>query len=170
MINPIKNEYQFGKMDGKPLSWNILTHQDRRILLLCTHIVSRGPYNLNRMGVTWEQSSVRNWLNSSFKNTFFSFEELDQMCVTKIENENNPYNGTLGGITTQDTFFLLSISEVNEYLPHYYNRSIGPEWWLRTPGDREEKAMFIGSDGQRQYFGYYVNTEIGIRPAVWVQL
>lgn len=164
-----KELIQMGCYNKKPIDWIILDYTDDKILLLCENIINRQRYHCSNLSITWKESSIRNWLNTTFLTNCFTNIIQKNLCINTSINENNPYNGTTGGAISKDYFFLLSISEVNNYLPRYFNRSIGPQWWLRTPGDFSNKAMYIGSDGQLQYFGYYVYEEMGVRPAVWVQ-
>lgn len=158
----------FGKVNDITIKWKLLDTKNNYALFLCDGIIARQQYNHLRNSITWEHSTIREWLNSTFLMNCFTDEERVLMRTSELINENNPFNGTSGGNNTNDVFFLLSISEVNYYMPRYFNRSIGPRWWLRTPGDSNDKSMYIGSDGQRQYFGYNVDAELGIRPAVWI--
>lgn len=42
-------------------------------------------------------------------------------------------------------------------------------WWLRTAGDTPETAVFVSPSNQMMEYGYPVdNTDIRLRPAVWV--
>ena len=68
--------------------------------------------------VTWEECSLRSWLNREFLSSAFGFKEQSAILVTNVDNsQTQGYNGykSNGGNNTQDMIFLLSYAEANEY-------------------------------------------------------
>ena len=43
-------------------------------------------------------------------------------------------------------------------------------WWLRTPGDNQNAVTTVSTVDVFNAVGYTINTSIGIRPAMWINL
>lgn len=59
--------------------------------------------------VTWAECSLRNWLNGDFIDSAFDGEERARIIPVT--------NATADASDTQDSVFLLSLDELNTYLP-----------------------------------------------------
>ncbi|MBR4314336.1 MAG: hypothetical protein IKP66_05445 [Lachnospiraceae bacterium] len=79
------------------------------------HILDCMPYNSQFEEITWEQSSLRKWLNNDFYD--FAFDENDKKLIIKsnVKNDKEYFGGVKGGDDTVDKVFLLSIEEVKKY-------------------------------------------------------
>jgi len=101
---------------------------------------------------------------------------------------------TWGGNPTQDRVFLLSTEEAKKYFraperetPQSYknywpktyllnNALIAKHsgqkswWWLRSPGYTQSVAVTVRVDGSVSLFGDLVRNDVGVRPALWLQL
>jgi len=100
----------FGKYD-----WRVLDVKNGKALLISkdvTHV--NKPYNETKTDVTWENCTLRQWLNRDFLNEFSS-QEQSQICLSTIPNEDNQWYGTKGVNQTTDRIFLLSLDEVDNY-------------------------------------------------------
>ena len=89
-----------------------------RALLISKYGLDAMPYNTELAEVTWEDCSLRNWLNGEFFNDAFTAEEQSAILLTDVDNSHSQgYNGwdTDGGNNTQDRIFLLSYSQANKY-------------------------------------------------------
>ena len=69
-------------------------------------------YNENPVSITWENSTLKEWLNNSFYTTAFSTDEQNAIVTQTVVNDNNPVYGIVGGNNTNDNVYLLSINEV----------------------------------------------------------
>lgn len=96
------------------IEWMILKKTSDMSLCLSVDIISVRRYHESKESVTWQQSSLRKWLNDEFLTTFNLFERASIVPV-KIENCCNLEYGTSGGEETIDNVFLLSLDEVYEY-------------------------------------------------------
>ena len=103
-----------GYFKYEPIKWRVLQSENGEVFLLSDVILDRQPYNENYEDITWEESSLRTWLNGEFINRAFSDEEKEKINITEIVNQDNPDYGTEGGNNTSDKIFLLSLSEVSE--------------------------------------------------------
>ncbi len=125
--------YVFGtyEQDGdesngpEPIEWEILDENENGTLLISRYVLDSVQYNETREEVTWENCSLRSWLNNDFYNTAFDDGMKASINTVTIDNEGNTLLGTLGGNDTSDKIFALSVSEILKYynFNSYYTRS-----------------------------------------------
>ena len=175
-----------GYFKYEPIKWRVLQSENGEAFLLSDVILDRQPYNENYEDITWEESSLRTWLNGEFINRAFSDEEKEKINITEIVNQDNPDYGTEGGNNTSDKIFLLSLSEVSEQqdgekygflddrMRACENSTFSEAfswWWLRSPGSHGDRAAEVGSSGWVYRSGRYVcNDDDGVRPALHLNL
>ena len=98
--------------DGaEPVEWIVLAVKDGRALLLSKYGLDCRPFNKDHTGATWENCSLREWLNGEFYNASFSDAEKAVIATSSLENADNPTEGTSGGNDTEDKVFVLSLDE-----------------------------------------------------------
>ena len=140
------------------IEWRVLEVKDGKALVISEKILSKRAYNLPDSGwqwqpVTWEECSLRQYLNGEFYDSTFSNEEKKRIVETTLENNDNPWYGMEGGNDTTDKVFLLSLEEVALYF--------GDSGGLKNrPGDADslkdqfnEKRIAKTQDGEaRRWF------------------
>ena len=112
--------------DATPIEWLVLARDGNKALLISRYGLDAQPYNKDKANVTWENCTLRTWLNSTFYNKAFSSAEQAAILTTNVDNSKNQcYSGyrTNGGNNTQDKVFLLSYAEANKYFGVTYNNS-----------------------------------------------
>ncbi|MCL1832537.1 MAG: DUF6273 domain-containing protein [Oscillospiraceae bacterium] len=139
-------------------------------------VTDNKSYHADGVDITWEYSSIRNYLNGEYYNTFTAGEQA-RIVETTIINSDNPEYGTAGGNDTTDKIFLLSIDEVNLYFSDenskiaYNAEGVALWWWLRSPGLGSIDAAGVYIDGSVCVSGCNVNSfNGGVRPALWLNL
>ncbi len=183
----------------EPIEWLVLDVQDHRALLLSRYGLDAKPYHEVYADITWENCSLRRWLNDEFINTAFTAREQTGILTTAVDNSRSQgYWDTDGGNNTQDQIFLLSYAEASKYLgvtltdnntksrvaPTAYavkrrawtdnnyktaDNTDAGWWWLRSPGSDQVSASYVLADGSLGY--YNVNCDIAVvRPALWINL
>lgn len=184
--------------NGKELIlWRVLAIKDGEALLLSEKILDSKPYHNEQRDISWEECTLRAWLNNEFYVTAFSPTEQAKIEISTIVNEDNPSNGTEGGIDTSDKVFLLSYADAlnpaygfnsdpntgdtaRQTLGTKYSKSNGlfvpknkysgnSTWWLRTVGISKFTACSVFSDGtvDNDFCGVG-ESEFGVRPVIWV--
>ena len=111
----------------EPIEWQYIGDRDGHKLLLSKYVLEGKAYQDGGGDITWENCTLRKWLNNDFYNTAFSVE--DKKKIETAHNENpNSYElyeylntdsktyGAEGGNTTEDKVFLLSWTEARDYL------------------------------------------------------
>lgn len=150
-------------------SWRVLDIQSDKALIITEQIIDYTEYNEEKKAVTWEECSLRKFLNTTF---FYNFSENEKSMIldTKvINNDNNEYD-TDGGNDTIDKVFLLSIDETDKYLPSYIDRLDYSAWWLRSPGNDQTYSAVVTSKGNIDTYGHSVYSILGVRPAMWIEI
>ena len=66
------------------LTWTVLDVSEGRALLLCDVCVDARPYNSSGGGSAWEDSTLRQWLNSDFLFSAFSAKEQQVIPETEV--------------------------------------------------------------------------------------
>jgi tetratricopeptide (TPR) repeat protein len=159
-----------------PFEWIVLAKNDSNMMLISKDAVTnKKSYNSQHARVTWETCTLRTWLNEDFLYNFSS-EEQAKILTTTVINPNNPDRGTVGGNTTFDKVFLLSIDEAKSLFSSnavrvcHYQGSVC-WWWLRTPGVSSDRAAYVNPDGYVHACGLGVDSGSNcVRPALWVNL
>ncbi|MCL1996328.1 MAG: DUF6273 domain-containing protein [Defluviitaleaceae bacterium] len=93
--------------------WRVLDVENNQALLISEKVLEKRPYNVEYKAITWEQCSLRKYLNNEFYNSLGA--ENSKIAQTQNPNTNNPWYGTAVGNPTSDKIFLLSIEEVVKY-------------------------------------------------------
>lgn len=171
-VNINANEWDYVTFGN--LEWLVVKKEGNRELLLTKESVGQKPYNDVFEDITWEQCTLRQWLNGEFYNETFSEEEKAMIEVTRVINEDNPEYGTQGGNDTDDKVFLLSHNEVWEYFgadaeDAQEKRAMGEWWWTRSVGYHNSRFIYVRPDGMSPDTGYDVHIYGAVRPAIWVQ-
>ena len=189
----------FGNYCQRPIEWRVIEVSNNKALLITKDAIDCKPYNNEFEDITWENCTLRQWLNNEFINQAFSKEEQNKIILTNLSNPNNARYGAWGGNNTQDKIFLLSIDEVKKYFKDIEDRECKPtnyakkqgawtddkeeylgncRWWLRSPGEYQNEAAHVYGDGNVIDFGYRVdgfnliNGKKGeaVRPALYINL
>ena len=183
-------EQDNNKQNGKEsIEWEVLAIDDGHAFLISRYGLDCSTYHDTNSSVTWENCSLRNWLNGTFYNSAFSVTEKNLIVPATVLASANPKYNINAGNNTQDKLILLSIAEVNATYPTskscicaptqyaiaqgaYINSSTGGGWWwLRTPGNGNNTAASVNSDGTCDYDGSAVNAQKGmVRPGFWVKV
>lgn len=119
------NTYHYFKYE--PIKWRVLNRDNNNVFLVADISLDDQPYNVDYTNVTWENSSIRSWLNGygnsenqpkrdysqkNFINSAFSSEQISAIESTRVINNNNINYKTNGGNDTLDKVFLLSEADV----------------------------------------------------------
>lgn len=181
------NQQDNGK---EAIEWLVLDIEDGKALLISKYALDCKPYNTIDRTVTWETCTLRTWLNTSFYNEAFLTAEQAKIPTVTVSADENPSYATAPGNPTQDKVFLLNIAEVQQYFMSDSARQCTPTdyamaegayvingtngncwWWLRSPGNFNNIAAYVGDAGDVRGYGYYVDYgSCAVRPALWVTL
>ncbi len=97
------------------IKWRVLKNDGSTLFLVADRGLDCKDYHDPGRSITWENCTLRNWLNGTFYNTAFSKAEQGVVMSQDVVNEDNPDYNTEGGNNTIDKVFLLSIGEVTDH-------------------------------------------------------
>lgn len=175
-----------GKED---IEWLVLAKENGKLLVISKYALDCQPYNLSRTSNTWDECSLRTWMNYDFLNNAFSADEQAKIVAAIVSADKNPEYGTDPGNPTKDRVFLLSITEAEKYFSSDSARQCKPTkyaiangayansdngncwWWLRSPGGFQNYAASVLTNGFVGSRGFDVNDDdVCVRPALWIDL
>lgn len=178
-----------GKED---MEWVVLEKRRNEVLLLSKYVIDCKAYNKKyQFDITWENCTLRNWLNSYFFDSAFDKKEKRAIVSKLVTADKNPYHNTIQGNNTIDNVFILSVSEAIGYdlfdihsglglgiavpnaLKNYdlqVQESGAVLYWLRTVGWEPTDIAIVHDDGSLRDDGITLNNYIGVRPAVWIDI
>lgn len=184
----VGDAFQFGEYeqdrDGlvkSPIEWVILEKEKGRVLMVSKYALDGRPYNTTDTNITWEDCSLREWLNGTFLEHAFSQDEQDMIKLTSNES-------------SQDKVSLLSRTEVQSYFKTDEERKAeqteyaaektgfngyGP-WWLRSQTDAyfsnaadtvdDNGSLYLTWSRKIRILAFRVDQNLSVRPAIWVDI
>lgn len=179
----------FDREDYDALEWTVVATEEDRVLLTTKTICwDCEPFHNGNDSATWENSTLRNWLNGDLYDTIFTDVEKSLILETEVENKENPKYHEGGTKNTKDKLFIPSVDDIQKYyssskslIPvynddgsHYDNDYM---YFLRTTGKNSKYVSYIDLDGKINLFGYDINgyrssvkdSTIGTKPFMWVK-
>jgi len=186
------NNYSDG---NENIEWVVIDKQEDKIMVVSKYIIAEQPFNTTNEGhISWENCTLRKWLNNDFLNEAFSGAEKNLITDTTVfsteylvvgatysttdkifllsENERNMLSSVdaLKGIVTESVIALFS-DAANSDVANINPSNFEPLWWLRTTWEYADDpcaSVVYGVD----YDGwtYAVEENAGVRPAMWISL
>lgn len=187
----VLGQYYINQRVIMPIKWKVLDVKGNKALIITEKCIEAKLFNDTQEKVTWEDCSLRKWLNNEFYSFAFSDEEQERILLSEIVSEDTSLLCAMGGTSfvTKDKVFVLSVQEAHKYFDaDESRRAIVTEraklngadydvfqgngrWWLRTTFKDVGVAyaiLFLGRVGD---FGYPVSDEDGcIRPCMWINI
>lgn len=173
----------------EPVKWRVLSN-DGNLFVVSDQNLDCVEYNTSVKTVTWEECSLRKWLNSKFLDNAFTTQEQTAVLESLVVNQDGA-KGSEAGADTYDKVYLLSIYEVidpelgfptdwkdkggtrvtlnTEYAKSkgaLTNTDMSGAWWLRTPGDANNAANVFNAGNVFVRGGSVNNFLFAVRPAM----
>lgn len=79
------------------IKWRVLKNDGETLFVVADQAIDCKNYNEVCRNVTWESSTIRNWLNNRFYHTAFSSNDQSAIAAWIVVDENNPKDGTVCG-------------------------------------------------------------------------
>ncbi len=172
----------FGSYRGRDVKWIVLSSEEGRAVLVSQYllpcdVVDRMYNNVNR-DVSWEDCSLRRWLNDVLCGELFNEQERSVLA-----NDGNGDLVSLLSVEEARSFFgsfegASSLAGLaTSYEDSFYGGSAGSyakvpsfsAWWLRSTGSNPASAAYVDANGAVVESGMAVNYTFGIRPMVVVE-
>lgn len=168
---------RFGEYGYEEIEWKVIDKSgDKRLLISeygldCVEYDNQNSNNYSPQAVSWEDCSLRRWLNHNFYKEAFTDREAE--VILSVSDD---------GIS--DKVFILSYSQLEEYFPAQRSRICEPTaysiengsynnyggwWWLRT----NKSATHISSVNADSAIDF--NTRVNgqkatVRVCIWVEV
>lgn len=141
------NDTKNGK---EPIEWIVLSNNGKDLFVMSKYALDCQPYNIERTDITWEECTLRKWLNGDFYNAAFSASDKKLIKTMNIKNNDNSEYGTKGGNDTKDDVFLLSLEDMvnseygfsSEYFGYDIARRCAPTSYSVAQGTYREDASW----------------------------
>ena len=125
-----------GYYGNEEIEWIVLDYDPYtdQALVISKYCLDAIPYHAGSTYGSWENSTLRRWLNNAFIGTAFSPSEQDRIVLTHLTNPDNPDFDVDGGNDTDDRIFLLSYEEAVYYFPSQNSRKCQPTAYCLEQG------------------------------------
>jgi hypothetical protein len=172
---------------AEEIEWFKAAETEEKLLLVSRYGLETKMFSEERCR-TWNECSLRRWLNEDFLSEAFTDEERRMILTTRVEPDPNPEYDTFPGEACEDRLFVLSLGEYGEYfapkgdelrccIPTPRAKWQGAFawndryclWWLRTPGMKDNLMTEVNAGGKVDPQGFYAQRDdVCVRPAMWV--
>ena len=115
------NKYADGE---EPIEWQVLERAGDRILVISRYALDCIQYHSSDKDVTWEKSSIRRWLNRSFRSSAFDEIESSRIEETYLTSVSQMSDDP-------DYIFLLDEQETKKYFKEW-NREVRADPTLQS--------------------------------------
>ena len=146
----------------EPVVWDVVKEENGKAYLVCNMIIDAQPFNYGESELnSYEESTVRAWLNDSFYNMIFSEVEKSIILTTLVDNsaKSTGYSTNQYACNdTEDKVFLMSYLEGTTYFEKYDERlykeatdyancqgATGDSFILRSPDKNSNNSIRQGS-------------------------
>ena len=156
--------------------WMVMEQEGDKIFLVKLVPINGVAYDKKKAS-SWEDSSMRKYLNGKFMDETFNKAAQKHILLTKVEVPL----ASGDSITTEDQLFFLTAEQAEQYqkpLSNYLR-----DWWLLDQGEGKHTAQFVSrgvakeqgsklvSQGVVMKYGYEMSDKnIFMRPAMWISL
>lgn len=176
----------------EPIEWIVLNTSGNKILVLSKYVLDCQPYNTKNVETSWENCSLRKWLNEQFISDAFTEYEAASIYEVVLQSvHEEPYKEYWFHqhlYSTNDKVFLLNCMEYTDYLNGHYETE-GTEYankagakdnilsktatqWTRSIGKTAKEALLLnsGTNVYKDVRSLNVSNKHGIRPALWIDI
>ncbi|MBD5544479.1 MAG: Ig domain-containing protein [Lachnospiraceae bacterium] len=144
------------------IKWKVLAIDEDSLFVVADKALDNKSYHDTKESITWENCTLRSWLNEEFYHTAFDRNEQSAIEEQDVENEDNPLVSVDGGNQTTDKVYLLSMSEVTDSdygFCKFYNMDIEEDYGWSRKTDISDYAYVRGamrsSSGSDQDSGHW---------------
>ena len=195
-------EQDNNEWNGKePIEWLVLDKHGEQALIVSKYGLDVQPFNAEYKFVTWDRCSLRNWLKEDFFFNSFSSYEQKHILPTQIKPEHFTGVESVDYVfllskAEADLYLNAQKENLLQMTPYAYDR--GPDgivpnyyyndpvcnldedtvmqadtvWWLRTPGEKQDKISCLHAWRDLDSYGTEVSLTCWclVRPAMWISL
>lgn len=147
-----------GYYGNEAIEWIVLDFDPatNQALLISRYCLEAMPFHTGSGYGSWENSTLRKWLNNNFISMAFTQEERALIVPVQLSTTDNADYGTDSGNDTTDRVFLLSYDEAVYYFPSQDSRRAAPTAYCSAQGcfDPVKYAQEHGNECEPEAVGY----------------
>ncbi len=191
----IGHTVQFGSYASEPLKWYVVNKNGNELTLLAKNIVEEKSFDEDSRNVSWNDCSLRSWLNNDFLNTAFSGDEkamlseingdyvrvpsskeiytiLEKLNVEYMMAAPTKYAYKLGIYTYNP---LDHVIKCTDWGSSGYSETAFGCWWLSDNGPLQGTAAFVNEFGNVMATGMFTGAYsysdglCGVRPMIKIK-
>lgn len=156
------------KNGKEKIEWIVLATKPDRVLLISKYVLDWQKYCDSEVEISWKTSTIRTWLNETFKDkAFTSKEQKDIIVLTDSVFLLSQYQ--------EQTYFTSNLKKQcspTEYASAQSNGKCSVDkkcgWWLREP-QKNDNIIAINENGANcSYKDIKTDSCYGVRPVIWV--
>ena len=170
-----------------PIEWLVLEKEDDRILVVSRYGLDLLPFHKYDLPTRWEDSSIREWLNSEFPKAAFTPEEQARIPAVRMKAERGLPVSVAPERDITDKVFLLSYADASRFFSSDEERKCVPTdhlaslmelddpnetcwWWLRSSSAGDDRDVFAVDEHGVIREERASNLLDAVRPALWINL
>ena len=148
--------------------WIVIEKKENQVVLAANKALSNQPYHKEVADVTWENCSLRQYLNKDFVTKTFSAEEQAVLVDMESKADENETFRIAGGKDTMDKVTILSAEQVETYKGVLGSKMNNTR--LRTPGKELNATCYVSYVKEIVEYGFPVEKKGAlVRPIITVQ-
>lgn len=153
---------KFGKYNGNDIEWIFMKSDKDGDIYMSKYLYFNMAYNSEQIPVTWENSTLRKYLNTDFYDNVFTKNEKESIVSSYVHKSDNEMTGQSGGNDTYDYIYIPSIEELKEYVGNLNNEDeINKKLATRCFDLKQNKDIYVNKNYEKWYYGnspYWVRT------------
>ena len=103
----------------EPIEWIVLDQNENGTLLLSRYILAAQAFDTEKKESSWEESTLRTWMNQDFYQEAFDGEQQALIRETTLKNPDNAfYMQGFEGNDTVDHVFCLGYDDIEKYFEY----------------------------------------------------
>lgn len=164
------------------IEWRVLAVEDGKALLVSKYILDWRPYHEVDEDISWGNCGLKVWLNGEFYTQAFDSDEENMIVDTTITTKEE---------SSINQVFILNETEVGKYFYSKEDRICEPTevvkdkakydsnltfenaegcWYWCCAKSTRDVAPIVSKEGTHDEHFDYVDTNSGIRPAIWISV
>lgn len=176
----VGDEIIFGRKSKCDLIWRVLEKTKTGLFLLSKFGITERAFN-NNGNVTWQDSSLRKYLNNGFIKNYFDEIEGSMIRKASVAGKHWKWDKAKAEEIGKDKVFLLSGKDLGNYFTGTEDRicygitggeisTIPCKWWLRDTTRKNVKPSTINKEGEVNNSGQTDSDEnYFVRPVMWIE-
>lgn len=161
----IGDTIKFGEYKENRGEWTVIEKENDKALILYNGSDIQMPYNEDYEEVSWDDCTLKEWLNLEYYEN--SFQEIEKTHIMNTDNGK---------------VFLLTVEEAETYFDQNSQRILckdintldsdnNLQWWLLSLENDRCSSPIVNREGEVDSIGSRVNYESNyVRPAMWIEI